>query len=726
MKKLTVFLFIILCLTATYAQTIVNQKNKTENLPVYVKHLNVLTGKETPWRLNTDNEGPETASTPAFNGIPEFFNLNDKGLKSLDFIGKITENPGFPEEAVVYTKNLTKNDLTSATMINSAFALASGNEYRSVAQSPGLIHIASFNFIKNETDYEHAFATDIYFFGSDTTDFANNLALIKLNRPLGVFTGWMGYGYHTDDDFYKETSFFITHLDLNDNVYELHKYAAKADIVYNDNFLFAPRQILTNGAPYYRESGAAHGILTHLAWTTDFSKYWNGATRITKEKYNIISSAISNDLPDQFDLLPLKLNMEPYKVTTGEKLEKLSFYLHNYSEATFSGQIKLHVYLSKDKSIDSTDIRLVSYTMDTQMEPLKFFNIGPSVPPEIPYTIESGKYYAGVIIENSDAETGNNTTQGIDIDSLEVENPYATNYISGKIITSGESSGEGWCLLLKHHGDVVRGLQSITEVDETLNFEFKNVFTGDYVIVYVPKNSNNHRNIPTYYNQTPYWQNATIISLTVSDTVRNIELERIELPEKTGTKVVSGVLSQSENKSAKSTADDFFSDVTLFLENSETQSVYSSSAPDNTGAYRFEDVTNGTYSVLVDKPGFTLNKSAQVTITDETEIISDVNFEFHPDSTISTTYATAAPFYSENDIKMTVYPNPARQTVTVSFASDPGEYFIELYNSLGQITLQIQRHKRTEELDLHKFEKGIYYLKIYSDKFSKREKLILK
>lgn len=728
MKNVTAFLLVMFCVTATFSQNNVEQKTKTENPPLYVKHLNLLTGEETPWELNTNSEGPKIATTPAFKGVTEFFNLDDKGLKSLDFVGKITENPGFPEETVVYTKNLNENDLTCATMINSAFALASGNEYRSVAQTPGLIHIASYNFIKNKTDYEHAFATDIYFFGADTTDFVNNLALIKLNRPLGVFTGWMGYGYHTDDDFYKETPFFITHLDLNDNGYELHKYAAKADIVYNDNFLFAPRQILTNGAPYYSESGAAHGILSHTAWTTDFSKYWNGATRITKEKYNIISTAISNDLPDQFDLLPLKLDLEPYNIKTGEKLEKLGLYVHNYSEATFSGQIKLHIYLSEDKSIDSTDIQLVSYTMDTQMTPLKFFHVGPSVPPEIPHTIKSGKYYAGVIVENIDAETGNNTTQGIDIDSLEIENIHASNYVSGQIVTSGESPVNGWCMLIHSGHSELHGMYDIAIVETDQKYEFKDIDAGKYIIVYIPENSNNHRNLPTYYNQTPYWQNATEIQLNGTDTVLNCNINRIELPALTGNKFISGYLSQSTvNKSAREDSL-FFSNIAVVVQNAGDQSLIAFARPENSGYYSINNLAKGSYLITIDKTGFSLTSTHSVNFTDDDFGFTGVDFTFMPDSTIQ---ATGNITYSDllNDAaQFNVYPNPVNNSMHVitRFTDNDAEKQFLLTDVHGKRIYFVTTTKNEINIDMENMPSGVYFLTLITHLKSVTKKIIKK
>ena len=44
---------------------------------------------------------------------------------------------------------------------------------------------------------------------SNNSDFNHDMGAIRLDRPVGYLTGWLGYGYNTSNNFYKTTTFNV-------------------------------------------------------------------------------------------------------------------------------------------------------------------------------------------------------------------------------------------------------------------------------------------------------------------------------------------------------------------------------------------------------------------------------------------------------------------------------------------------------------------------------------
>jgi hypothetical protein len=71
----------------------------------------------------------------------------------------------------------------------------------------------------------------------------------------------------------------------------------------------------------------------------------------------------------------------------------------------------------------------------------------------------------------------------------------------------------------------------------------------------------------------------------------------------------------------------------------------------------------------------------------------------------------------------TIYPNPANDNLIVNSATELG--VISISNSLGEIVLQMKSKNTTEQIDISKFTKGIYFIqtqtkgRIYTSKFVK-------
>lgn len=727
------FIIAVVCFTVLHAQeTNLNDLKSSEKL--IVKHYDLRTQTQEMWEVEKSKEDTQQSEfTAGYKGaITNAYSI-DNHLKALDLTEIFEEYPPYPERTILLTGNIETQEIGPSVLIDPKHLLSGGSRYFDIQESPGTIRVTSLDGYKLLDDLGYATATDIYCFETDTTDYRNLMTLITLDRPLGAIIGWMGYGYSNNDSYYNENTLYLTALKTDESSpYTLEKYTATPDLIHEDAIYFKPYTGLISGAPLYNSNGATLGILSHSGYVkiNDVVTKYHGVSRMTSTKYNTIASIIASDIPDEPDVMPLHLSVEPGIINPSTPFNEFVFHLHNYSKSTYSGPVNIDIYLSSDTNIDTTDTKLTSYTLESiSLSSLYSGYLSPENKPVLPADLTSGLYFLGAIIDTDDANLGNNTTPPSECAAVLVLNPGSSNYISGKITTGNDGPGEGYCMLFASNNNCLKGVAAIATVGADLNFKFENINDGSYIIAYIPLDSYGHRNIPTYYNGTPYWQDATVIEVSSSDTVKDIQLARIELPAFTGTKNISGALSTWAEKSGNILMDDFFDDVTLILKNETNQSIASSCCPGTDGNYVFENLSDGTYLVSIDKPGFTQTEATQVTLTDEVQSVENINFKFNSDSTIVASSGTGVPLRIEENLIYAIYPNPVSNLLTVKTTVETIENnaTLVIYASNGKtVSSYSLTGSETTEIDTKNLPSGLYFLKLVTQDKTHSQKFIKK
>lgn len=77
---------------------------------------------------------------------------------------------------------------------------------------------------------------------------------------------------------------------------------------------------------------------------------------------------------------------------------------------------------------------------------------------------------------------------------------------------------------------------------------------------------------------------------------------------------------------------------------------------------------------------------------------------------------------SAPSIAMSVYPNPAQNTVTVSF---DGKCNIEIYNMVGQKVYQVENASQSHQVSLENLPRGVYFVTVRDGKKASTQKLIV-
>ena len=721
MNKLLLFLVFIGCTIASFGQiNMTDLKNRSSKLSV--KHLNLISQQEEMLDLTNLMQINEKF-VPGFHGNIQTYDFNENKLKSLDLLETINQNPIFPENAILHTWNKLGNDLTCAVLISPWYVLASGSEFYSAEETPDKINFYPLN-VCNDIEGEPFYiakATDIYFFSEEgEDDWMNNIALIRLNRPFGATTGWMGYGYE-DDSYYQSHTFYLTQIDESPEDqfnYKLEKYSATPNVTQVNGFFFAPYRVLVDGSAYYHNN-IVHGVHAFTAWDNT-GKYYDGVSRITQEKFNTISTIISANTPAQADLIPLKLAIKPEEISVSTPVDDIEFYLYNNSFSDFEGNVTIDIYLSTNNTISGNDIKLISYSVNLTVSAMASIYFAPDDKPQVPLYVPSATYILGAVITANDSNTDNNSTFTVDCDTLLVENIYATSYVFGRVNMTDQSSGNGYCMLLQCDDDGVTDFGYLAAVDEDHNFEFKNVLLGKYILMYLSPTGSNY--VSTYYSQTPFWNDASNINLAISDTVRNIEIGAIEMSVLTGNKTVSGYLSHYSSKSVDiEEEDDFFDDVTVILQNLDDNTIISCCKPDNTGYYEFENIPSGNFDVFVDKVGYSLDTHHTFILEDESDGKENRDFYFYEDEkSVEAVVPTNVSLLAQED-EFSVYPNPvvnAFRIKTNNYKNKP--ITVELSNVLGEQIKVFNAYNEDYLFHVENLSSGVYCLTIRTpdDSFS--------
>ena len=282
-----------------------------------------------------------------------------------------------------------------------------------------------------------------------------DMAVIELDRPIGALTGWYGYTYNTNDNFYLTNTFRNAAYPAPppfDRVRLAYRYgpfdSLNANILYeHDTTSFGG---MSGGGVYYTDVSTprtVHAVVSHG---------YNGCggfNRMTQSKYNDVGAYMLDHRPASVDLVALDCQIPPASIHAGHTLSSLNFLMLNYSRVALSANVTLRAYLSTNDYISTSDILLGTQTYNGGLGALESVRIDWVNPPAIPCGYTPGEYYVGVLIDYADANSGNNSTSHEDAAPLTISisapeqasQPTPANSATGVAIGTNLSWTAGLC-----------------------------------------------------------------------------------------------------------------------------------------------------------------------------------------------------------------------------------------------------------------------------------------
>lgn len=306
--------------------------------------------------------------------------------------------------------------------------------------------------------YNYAYPEKVYLLSNYSVSTNTDIGIIKLDRPLGVITGWNGIGYNNDNTFFTNNNFSNPSYPSSSvyNGEEMYNWTGSFNYVVSDA-LYSFRTGITGMSG----SGAitkVNGNNIVYAFITSGGIKFN---RITPYLFDAVNSVINVNTPSTVNVLPLKTDVFPKTLKSGNVPDSISFLIHNYStENKNNANITASVYLSTD-SIITTDDELIgtfNYTLNIGAKSSVKINQINSLQPIIK---SAGFYWIGIIL-SGDGAGSNSITKNFDISKIEIINSDKYK-ISGKVISVQTFNGT--------NGVVLNGFPNPTVTDYSGYYE---------------------------------------------------------------------------------------------------------------------------------------------------------------------------------------------------------------------------------------------------------------
>lgn len=217
--------------------------------------------------------------------------------------------------------------------------------------------------------------------------------------------------------------------------------------------------------------------------------------------------------------------------------------------------------------------------------------------------------------------------------------------------------------------------------------------------------------LPTYYDGELLWSAATPVTVHAISSnysaIPNIQINLVPGQNPGGPGFIGGLVSQGANLTgsgdhAESLGEgDPFPGANVVLTLPDGTPV-AATVTDANGAYSFNNLAWGTYTLTLDIPGLT-PVSIAVTIGPGQQSVTNANFKVDENSISLPVKET------EPEISVRVFPNPARDFLTVEIPA-PAELI--LANTQGQTVLHTQESDRQARLSLNNLPAGMYFLTV--------------
>jgi len=368
-----------------------------------------------------------SAYTTGNNGVLQNIYSSDTGrvFKPLDIIN----NPNaLPYRPVVKIGNVSGVLIDPYHVLTAGHVISFNSGMGTTKVTPG--------YDNGTEPYGAAYPVLVYLLSNYSSTSYSDLGIIKLDRPIGALVGWDGYGYNTNNSYYKSGYFFNPCYPYASpyNGMAMFNWKNIFDTVFTD-YLYSFRSGYSgmSGSPAILPDGGNYVVSGVLV--SSGIKF----NRITATKYDAINTVLNLNTPEVFDMIPLYTDAYPKRVKSGSALDSISLAVLNYSKESRANQeMTINVYISNDSIITQSDDLIGTYvkTVNLSSKNSEIVKIQSGLPV---ISKAEGIYWIGCII-SGDANTDNNTTGRYDVSKIKVTGSDIYK-VSGTITSTQNGTG---------------------------------------------------------------------------------------------------------------------------------------------------------------------------------------------------------------------------------------------------------------------------------------------
>lgn len=268
------------------------------------------------------------------------------------------------------------------------------------------------------------------------------------------------------------------------------------------------------------------------------------------------------------------------------------------------------------------------------------------------------------------------------------------------------------------------------DINASGKYEFTSVPSAGFVIYAEPDPEKYPDLMGAYYGNMSRWINVPIVDLSVT-ILPAYDIYLKARPALTGANSANGSVTF---------ADDYFFDITKRLKSIKGKPVKSASVvlvgrtkgngeniiaqtyTDDYGSFAFSNIPDGSYTVIVDIPGYQHKQFFDFDVTGG-QGVSGIHYLVTEEGIILRPLGIKDPVSTHN---FRIYPNPASGVVAIS-ARQPGNYLVELFSLSGQKVTgtTMTLNEGESRMELTGIAPGVYHLRISGNNNTFNSKLIV-
>lgn len=266
--------------------------------------------------------------------------------------------------------------------------------------------------------------------------------------------------------------------------------------------------------------------------------------------------------------------------------------------------------------------------------------------------------------------------------------------VSHGVITNLVTSGSNSAYLYTettNDGNAAMHLVETVDIDNTGNYSFSGVCTGNYIVLAIADTLDYPQVAPTYYGDSTHWQQAIHI-ITLPSTVHTANIIMKEYFPLTGTATISGTVLEGDGFNR--VPGDPIPGTDVGLDHDPGGSIVSHTTTDANGKYTFKNLPAGCYKIYVNIPGLPMDSTYHECL-DSLDNIPDLNFI--ADSSSIDINPTPSSVEQMNALKtiIQIYPNPHQGLTNIEFTiTETNKVQIDVFNLIGEKVAELLNEQK--------------------------------
>ncbi len=252
-------------------------------------------------------------------------------------------------------------------------------------------------------------------------------------------------------------------------------------------------------------------------------------------------------------------------------------------------------------------------------------------------------------------------------------------------------------------------------------FIFTDVEPNNYTLRGVAQNSNYNGVATSYYGNTVNWETATYLNVGCGDTL-DLNFEMYEIPSLAGSYTFRGTVRYASNAKSTNLAGEPVTGAEIYIAQDPNNEPIADAVSDGDGNWEVDSLNEGSgYNIKVDIPGLNLISTyTGLNIASGDTVQND--FDFLVDTTsgggISVDTATAILIVNNDEVELSVYPNPVSNFINISTElNNPTNINFTISDVSGKTVYISDKENNftgiyNKSVNVSDFETGIYILNL--------------